>query len=186
MRYSCIAALVCDHTDEFIFTSWGESAGAISVALHMLTNDGNTEGLFRAGIMSSGSLVPTGDITDLQGTYDFVVDQVGCSGSSDTLACLRTVPADDLVAAANKTPGLTSYSVCFMSYFASHSDSRNPTSHRASLYRICRVQTVSSSKSPSRSWRAKERSPRSRSSWVRDLHDASGVVAQSYDRRCEG
>ncbi|KAI0793614.1 carotenoid ester lipase [Fomes fomentarius] len=91
-------------------TIWGESAGAISVALHMLTNDGNTEGLFRAGIMSSGSLVPTGDIIDLQGTYNFVVDQVGCSRSSDTLACLRTVPADDLVAAANNTPELTSYS----------------------------------------------------------------------------
>ena len=31
--------------------SWGQSAGAISVALHMVTNNGNTEGLFHAGIM---------------------------------------------------------------------------------------------------------------------------------------
>ncbi|KAI0793620.1 carotenoid ester lipase precursor [Fomes fomentarius] len=86
----------------------GESAGAISVALHMLTNDGDTEGLFRAGIMSSGSLVPTGDITDLQSTYDFVVDEVGCADESDTLACLRTVSSDSLLTAANNTPGLTS------------------------------------------------------------------------------
>ncbi|KAI0681827.1 carotenoid ester lipase precursor [Earliella scabrosa] len=90
-------------------TIWGESAGSISVALQMLTNNGDPEGLFRAGIMSSGSLVPTGDITDLQGTYDLVVDQVGCSGASDTLACLRTVSSDSLLVAANMTPSLTSF-----------------------------------------------------------------------------
>ena len=58
--------------------------------------------------MSSGSAIPTGDITDptIQNTYDFVVDQVGCSGASDTLECLRTVPADALVAAANKTSNI--------------------------------------------------------------------------------
>lgn len=38
--------------------SWGESAGAISVALQMLTNGGNTEGLFRGGFMQSGSPIP--------------------------------------------------------------------------------------------------------------------------------
>ena len=81
----------------------------------MLTNGGNPEGLFRAGIMSSGSLVPTGDITDLQGTYDLVVDQVGCSGPSDTLACLRTVSSDSLLVAANMTPSLTSFGVRHLS-----------------------------------------------------------------------
>ena len=67
--------------------------------------------MFRAGIMSSGSSVPTGDITELQGTYDFVVDQVGCSGSNDTLACLRTVSTDSLLAAANNTPSFIGFSV---------------------------------------------------------------------------
>lgn len=38
-----------------IFCRWGESAGAISVALHMLVNDGDNRGLFRAGFMQSGS-----------------------------------------------------------------------------------------------------------------------------------
>lgn len=31
--------------------SWGESAGAFSVAAHMAWNEGNPEGLFRAGVM---------------------------------------------------------------------------------------------------------------------------------------
>ena len=44
-------------------SSWGESAGAISVSLHMLANGGNTEGLFRAAFMMSGSPTSIGDIT---------------------------------------------------------------------------------------------------------------------------
>jgi carboxylesterase type B len=44
-------------------TIWGQSAGAISVSLQMLTNGGNTEGLFRAAFMQSGSPIPVGDIT---------------------------------------------------------------------------------------------------------------------------
>ena len=43
---------------------WGESAGAISVALQMLTNGGDPEGLFRAAFMNSGSPVPTGPVED--------------------------------------------------------------------------------------------------------------------------
>lgn len=46
--------------------SWGESAGAISVSLHMLANGGNTGGLFRGGFMESGSPIPVGDITNGQ------------------------------------------------------------------------------------------------------------------------
>jgi len=43
--------------------SFGQSAGAISVSLQMLAYDGDTEGLFRAGFMMSGSPLPVGDIT---------------------------------------------------------------------------------------------------------------------------
>ena len=94
--------------------SWGESAGADSVALQMLTNDGDTEGLFRAGIMSSGGPPLTSDIASasVQSTYDLVVDEVGCAGAEDTLACLRTVSADALIAAANMTPGVFDFRVC--------------------------------------------------------------------------
>nr|VWO96474.1 Carboxylic ester hydrolase (EC [Ganoderma boninense] len=91
-------------------TLWGPSAGAISSALHMITNNGNAEGLFRGAIMSAGSPLPTGDIEELQLFYDQIVDAAGCGGTSDTLACLRQVPADNLAAAANAVPNLFSYS----------------------------------------------------------------------------
>ena len=83
----------------------------MSVFFHLFLNGGNPEGLFRAGIMSSGSSTPTGNISELQSTYDFVVDQVGCPNATDTLACLRTVPADSLLAAANHTPAVTDFTV---------------------------------------------------------------------------
>ena len=92
---------------------WGPSAGAISVSLQMLTNGGDTEGLFRAAIMHSGSPVPTGytDSQAQQAQYDAIVDMVGCSGSEDTLECLRQAPADAMVAAGSALPGTFDYSV---------------------------------------------------------------------------
>ncbi|KAH9968418.1 Alpha/Beta hydrolase protein [Lactifluus volemus] len=66
-------------------TIWGESAGAISVALHMLVNNGNQEGLFRGAIMQSGGPVPVGDIEHGQPYYDALVKNAGCGSSSDTL-----------------------------------------------------------------------------------------------------
>ncbi|TFK90947.1 alpha beta-hydrolase [Polyporus arcularius HHB13444] len=85
-------------------TVWGESAGAFSTFLHLYTNHGDTEGLFRGAIMSSGASVPTEDISEVQGTYDFVVDQVGCANATDTLACLRKAPTESLLAAAKTAP----------------------------------------------------------------------------------
>ena len=99
-----------DHT-YFLSVSWGESAGAISVALQMVTNGGNAEGLFRAAFMESGSLVPVGSITGGQVYYDNVVSLTGCSGAADTLACLRTVSYDALGEAINNSPGIFTYHV---------------------------------------------------------------------------
>ncbi|KAF8838648.1 alpha/beta-hydrolase [Paxillus ammoniavirescens] len=90
-------------------TIWGDSAGAISVALHMLTNGGNPGGLFRAAFMQSGSPIPVGDITNGQGYYDALVDETGCSSTSNTLQCLREVPYETLLAAVNQSPGIFSY-----------------------------------------------------------------------------
>ncbi|EMD39501.1 hypothetical protein CERSUDRAFT_111813 [Gelatoporia subvermispora B] len=90
-------------------TIWGESAGAISVALQMLTNGGNPEGLFRAAFMESGSPLPVGDITHGQKFYDALVSETGCTGSADTLECLRQVPFDTLKAAVDKSPGIFSF-----------------------------------------------------------------------------
>ena len=75
---------------------WGESAGAESVSLQMVTNGGNPEGLFRGAFMQSGSPVPTGDIVLGQATYDAVVAKTNCSGAADTLQCLRGVPFSTL------------------------------------------------------------------------------------------
>ncbi|KAI0060458.1 carotenoid ester lipase precursor [Artomyces pyxidatus] len=90
-------------------TIWGESAGAISVAMHLLTNGGNTEGLFRAGFMQSGSPIPVGDISGGQPYYDALVRGTGCSGSSDTLQCLRDAPYASLKSAMDDTPGIFAY-----------------------------------------------------------------------------
>ncbi|KAH8982158.1 carotenoid ester lipase precursor [Lactarius hatsudake] len=90
-------------------TIWGESAGAISVSLQMLANGGNTEGLFRAAFMQSGPPSQTNDITRGQQYYDYLVERTGCTGSSDTLACLRVAPYEELKAAMDSTPSLFSY-----------------------------------------------------------------------------
>ncbi|KAI0655443.1 carotenoid ester lipase precursor [Cubamyces menziesii] len=89
-------------------TIWGESAGAISVAMHMLANGGNTEGLFRGAFMESGSPIPTGDITHGQSDYDKLVAETGCTGAADTLQCLREVPYDTIKKAADASPNIFS------------------------------------------------------------------------------
>ncbi|KAM5540835.1 hypothetical protein V8D89_005479 [Ganoderma adspersum] len=89
-------------------TIWGESAGAISVALQMLTNGGNTEGLFRGAFMQSGSPVPVGDIGHGQNDYNAIVQATGCSSAADTLQCLREVPYATLKKAVDGSPGIFS------------------------------------------------------------------------------
>lgn len=88
---------------------WGQSAGAISASLQMLAYGGNNTDLFRGAFMQSGAPIPVGNITGGQMYYDFLVSQTNCSGSNDTLACLRTVPQDQLQTAVNNTPNYFSY-----------------------------------------------------------------------------
>ncbi|KAJ8519352.1 hypothetical protein ONZ45_g3706 [Pleurotus djamor] len=90
-------------------TIWGESAGSISVSLHMLMNGGDPEGLFRGAVMQSGSPFGVGDLTNGQWLYDHMVSETGCSGASDTLACLRAVPYSEIQKAVDSTPSLADY-----------------------------------------------------------------------------
>ena len=83
----------------------------MSVALQMLHNNGDSEGLFRAAFMESGATIPTGHVDNpfLQGTFDQFVVDAGCSGSKDTITCLRNVSAAVFTQAVNKAPTLFSF-----------------------------------------------------------------------------
>jgi carboxylesterase type B len=87
---------------------WGESAGAMSVGLHMIANNGNTEGLFQGAIMQSGAPPPVGDITKGQPYYDKLVNDTGCRSATDTLQCLRGLDYGILKAAVDATPSFLS------------------------------------------------------------------------------
>src|SRR5690606_12518013 len=101
---------------------WGESAGAISVFNQMALYDGdntyNGKPLFRGAIMNSGSIVPAApvDCPKGQAVYDQVVAKAGCAGASDTLACLRELPYDKFLEAANSVPAILSYHSVALSY----------------------------------------------------------------------
>lgn len=77
----------------------------------MVTNGGNNEGLFRAGIMHAGGPLPTGDIELQQPFYDMVVAHANCTDAEDTLECLRQIPADTLQKAGEAVPNILDYSV---------------------------------------------------------------------------
>ncbi|KAJ7983215.1 carotenoid ester lipase precursor [Mycena polygramma] len=85
-------------------TLWGESAGAISISLHMLAFGGTTDGLFHGAIMQSGAPIPVGPLENGQKYYDDIVRKTGCSKFSDTLACLRTVDYAVLKKAQDESP----------------------------------------------------------------------------------
>ncbi|CAA7264894.1 unnamed protein product [Cyclocybe aegerita] len=97
--------------DKTKVTLWGQSSGSISTGLQIFSNGGDNEGLFRAVFMMSGSPLPIGNITKGNGQtgYDGLVADTGCSGSNDTLTCLRSLPFPVLKAAVDRTQNLFSY-----------------------------------------------------------------------------
>lgn len=74
--------------------------------------------LFRGAIMNSGSIVPAEPVDSVKGqaVYDQVVATGGCSGASDTLACLRTLDYETFLNAVNSVPGILSYNSVALSY----------------------------------------------------------------------
>ncbi|TFY52381.1 hypothetical protein EVJ58_g10049 [Rhodofomes roseus] len=90
-------------------TIWGESAGAFSVGFQLVLDNGDPQGLFRAAVMESGSPYALRNVSAGQPYYDLLVDYTGCTGQSDTLACLREAPAEQILAAVNMTPNSRDY-----------------------------------------------------------------------------
>jgi carboxylesterase type B len=96
-------------------TIFGESAGSISVAHHMVMYDGvNTykgKPLFHGAVMQSGSIVPTKklDSSYPQSIFDHVANAAGCGNEYDKLACLRSVSDETINGAQNSVPAIFSY-----------------------------------------------------------------------------
>ncbi|KAJ6506654.1 Alpha/Beta hydrolase protein [Mycena sanguinolenta] len=73
----------------------GDSAGAISTSLLLLSNKQNSGNLFR--------------VADGQPYYDQLVAANNCTAANNTLECLKRVPFDDFMATVNKTANFLSY-----------------------------------------------------------------------------
>lgn len=88
-------------------TIWGESAGAGSVGIHLIAYGGRNDGLFSGAICESGNSILLGtenyNVSDGQAIYNNISAAAGCSGSSNTLECLRRVDYATLNAAINVT-----------------------------------------------------------------------------------
>ena len=86
----------------------GESAGSISISLHLLANVGDTGGLYRAAIVQSGSAnsVPSleAESPTIQRYFDDLTGRIACSNStanSTVIECLRAVDAVMLANGSN-------------------------------------------------------------------------------------
>ncbi|KAH8591288.1 Alpha/Beta hydrolase protein [Bisporella sp. PMI_857] len=81
-------------------TIFGESAGGWSVGTQLIAYGGRDDGLFRGAISQSGApagLAPPTLTAELwQPYYEKITKATNCSGTADSLACLRQVPVDVL------------------------------------------------------------------------------------------
>lgn len=85
-------------------TIWGESAGALSVGMHLTAYGGRDDGLFSGAIMESGNPVFYGTFGGWNRTsFTTAVNSLGCSSASDKLQCLRQIPFATLNAWINTT-----------------------------------------------------------------------------------
>ncbi|KAF7193480.1 putative secreted lipase [Pseudocercospora fuligena] len=77
-------------------TIMGESAGAWSVASHLVAYGGNNEGLFRAAVAISGGPLKVDPPTRQQPLFDDLVQYVGCGSAPDKISCLRAAPYESI------------------------------------------------------------------------------------------
>ncbi|CAE6366202.1 unnamed protein product [Rhizoctonia solani] len=88
-------------------TIWGESAGAGGVMMQVVANGGKTNPpLFKRAIASSTYVPPNYKYNDPQAElqYTSLVKNTGCTNSTDTLACLRSLDYATLAAGATQVP----------------------------------------------------------------------------------
>lgn len=90
-------------------TLFGESAGSLSIATHLVLNDGDPEGLFSGAIMASGAIMKLKDYHQGQEVFDFIAGHVGCGAVSDKVDCLRKANYKDLYNAVQQLPTFLSY-----------------------------------------------------------------------------
>ncbi|KZV76204.1 carotenoid ester lipase precursor [Peniophora sp. CONT] len=93
-------------------TIWGQSAGAISVAMHMVANNGDNEGLFRGAFMQSGGPIDTGVLEDGQALFDDFATAVGCGSalrSAVIFDCFRNASIADIRSAIQASQNVFDY-----------------------------------------------------------------------------
>ncbi|KAI8671160.1 Carboxylic ester hydrolase [Fusarium keratoplasticum] len=74
----------------------GQSAGAGSVALHLVAYSGKDESLF-AGVISESTFMPgQPKFDDLEYQYEDILTKVDCLDAKDRMACLRGKSSEDL------------------------------------------------------------------------------------------
>ncbi|KAI6250989.1 Lipase [Erysiphe necator] len=83
----------------------GDSAGAGSVAMHLIAYNGRNDSLFSGAILESVFFPTQRKVIDYEFQYNNFVSLSNCSSSNDTLACLRNTPLSILkVANSNPAP----------------------------------------------------------------------------------
>ncbi|KAI1082040.1 carboxylesterase family protein [Whalleya microplaca] len=98
-------------------TIYGESAGGISVGLHLLAYNGRDDGLFRSAVASSGP--PTGvgllnpTIDTAEELWANITRDTGCAEAADRLDCLRGLSTEQLNATLAPIPGEDYYKLYF-------------------------------------------------------------------------
>ena len=74
----------------------GESAGAGSIAMHLIAYGGRDDKLFVGAIAESVFFPTQPQISDLEFQYDEFVNATGCTSSNSTVECLRSLDSETL------------------------------------------------------------------------------------------
>ncbi|KAF2191527.1 alpha/beta-hydrolase [Zopfia rhizophila CBS 207.26] len=86
-------------------TIFGESAGGLSVGMHLTAYGGRDDKLFRGAIMQSGNPINYGTFAYNKSNLETASSQLGCGQASNKLQCLREIPFQTLNTWINSTAG---------------------------------------------------------------------------------